>query len=221
MSKSQKGEWSGKWLADKLKSHEKVNNVSTISSNRVRVERKIGDEYELATMALLEVYESDLLEVLTPDDGISFAINISKDAYYHGGALELAESKNIILGGIGDLFRAMALEDPETYVNPDVRFLLRGLRQHNRVSSVRRLDDRRYQMDRVGLNSVIVLALHDYDLSADSVRNGLEKYGECHAILAANPNCRPTTIAINAATSAGVQIYKWSELLGALNRPWN
>ncbi len=221
MSQSREDAWTGPWLVAKLAKHDKITAVSTISSNRVKVQRTSADEYEITTMSLQHVDESDLLEILALEKGVSFITNItSSDVYYHGCALDLAESERIVLGNLGDLFRAMALENPRTYVNPDVKFLLRGLKQHRCVANVRRLDDRRYQMQRVGLDPVIVLALHDYDLSADSIRDGLEKYGFCDAILAANPNCRPTTLAMDAAASAGVEVYKWAELLSALNRPW-
>lgn len=221
MPQNREDAWTGLWLVNKLEKHDNITTVSTVSSNRVRVKRDRGDEYEVATMALTYVNKPDLLDLLTLETGVSFVTNVSKNAYYHGSALELAENRRIVLGDLGDLFRAMGSGYPTSYINPDVKFILRGLRQHNRISSVKRLDDRRYQLERVGLDSVIVLALHDYDLSADSLRNGLEKYGQCDAILAANPNCRPTTLAEDAADSAGVRIYKWAELLGALNKSWS
>jgi hypothetical protein len=221
MLQNREDAWTGSWLVNKLENHDNIATAFTVSSNRVRVKRKVGDEYEVATMALMQVDKSDLLDILTPETGVSFVTNISKNAYYHGSAIELAEHKKIVLGDIGDLFRAMGAEHPNSYTNPDVKFILRGLKQHNRISIVKRLDDRRYHLKRVDLPSVIILALHDYDLSADSIRNGLEKYGHCDAILAANPNCRPTTLAKNAADSAGIQIYKWAELLGALHRSWS
>jgi hypothetical protein len=219
--KNREDKWTGSWLVTQLEKHDAVATVAATSSNRVRVTRDLGDEYEVATMALMDVKESDLLDILTLEVGVGFVTNISKNAYYHGGALKLAENRHIILGDLGDLFRALGSPNPKSYINPDVKFILRGLTQHSRISCVKRLDDRRYQLERLGLDSVIVLALHDYDLSADSLRNGLEKYGHCDAILAANPNCRPTTLAGVAASAAGIEIYRWAELLGALNKSWN
>lgn len=219
MPQSREDAWTGSWVTDKLKNHNKIAEVFTISSNRVKVQRTSGDEYEIATIASSHVNESNLLDILALERGVSFVTNISKDAYYHGRAINLAESENIVLGNLGDLFRAMRLENPRTYVNPEVRFILRGIKQHNRVSNVFRLDDRRYQIERVGLVRFIVLALHDYDLSADCIRDGLEKYGYCDAILSANPNCILTKLAETAAKSAGIPVYKWAELLGALNKP--
>ncbi len=221
MPKFREDAWTGRWVAAKLEEHKKFTAVSAISSNRVRILRTIGDEHEVATMSLPRVNESDLLDILTLEAGVSFVVNIPRDAYYEGKTLELAKNKKIVLGYLGDLFRAMELEQPRTYVNPEVKFILRGLEQHSRVSSVRRLDDRRYRMERLGLSSVIVLALHDYDLSADSIRNAIDKYGHCDAILAANPNCRLTTLAYEVVENSGVQVYKWGELLKALNRPWS
>jgi hypothetical protein len=221
MSQRRKDSWTGSWLADKLVQHDKITLASTISSNRVKVQRTGGDEYEIATMSLLQVNELDILEILALEKGVSFITNIPSDAYYFGGALDLAESKGIVLGNFGDLLRAMKLEDPRTYVAPEVGFILRGLRQHNDVFNVIRLDDSRYQIERVGLAPVIVLALFDYDLSADSVRDGLENYGFCDVILAASSYGTITTLARDAANSAGVRVYKWAELLSALNVPWN
>ncbi|WP_016949955.1 hypothetical protein [Anabaena sp. PCC 7108] len=221
MPQSREDTWTGSWLVNKLESHDNITAAFSVSPNRVRVKRTIGDEYEVATIALMDVKKSDLLDILTFETGVSFVTNISKNAYYHGSAIELAEENKIVIGDLGDLYRAMRAEHPRSYINPDVKFILRGLQQHTRISTVKRLDDRRYQLERIGLHQVVILALHDYDLSADTIRNGLDKYGHCDAILAANQNCRPTTLAKEAADSAGVQIYKWAELLGALNKPWN
>ena len=221
MPQSREDAWTGLWLANKLENHSNITAALAVSSNRVRVKRNVGDEYEVATMALMDVNKSDLLDILTIESGVSFVTNILTNAYYHGSVIELAENKKIVLGDLSDFFRAMRADHPRYYINPDVKFILRGLKQHTRISNVKRLDDQRYQLERIGLNPVVILALHDYDLSADSIRNGLDKYGLCDAIFAANPNCRPTALARDAANFAGIQIYKWKELLGALNRSWS
>ena len=85
------------------------------------------------------------------------------------------------------------------------------------MQKVARITDRLYEVHRYGLRSVKVLALNEYDLTAEAVRTGIERHGKCDLILASNPNCRPSSEAIQAAASAGVGVLKWAELLGALN----
>jgi hypothetical protein len=66
-----------------------------------------------------------------------------------------------------------------------------------------------------------VLVLNDYELTAEHVRNGIERYGQFQAIARSNPNSRVTNAAATAADEAGIQIFSWSELFGQLKREWN
>jgi hypothetical protein len=83
------------------------------------------------------------------------------------------------------------------------------------------VDDRRLVVQRrKGLDPVTVLILNDYELTADHVRNGIERYGAFEAIVRSNPNGRTTDAAYQAAADSGIKIFTWGEFFGQLNRKW-
>ncbi len=203
--------WSAKWVADKIAKHDNVRSVEVVSSNEIKI----------ATMSADRVDEETVAALLMEKENIDFVVNIPKAAYVVGNTFALAEERNFGFGGLGDLFGALRSESPRTYVNKEFEFVLRSLRQHTFVSQVTRLDDRRLLVQRKGLEPVTVLVLNDYELTAEHVRNGIERYGQFQAIVRSNPNSRVTNAAATAADEAGIQIFSWSELFGQLKREWN
>ena len=71
------------------------------------------------------------------------------------------------------------------------------------------------------MDPVVVLVLNDYELTADHVRSGIERYGEFQAIVCSNPNSRVTTAASLAADESHIRIFNWKEFFQQLNREWN
>lgn len=144
-------------------------------------------------------------------------MNVPKNAVYRGAAISYAERNSFGIGGLGDLFVAINENNYRHYLSKEARFILRGLEQHTKVSSVNRITNRLYEVHRYGLKPIRVLALNEYDLTADAVRTGIDNHGKCNIILTSNPNCRPSCESIRAADSAGAKVLAWGELLGALN----
>jgi hypothetical protein len=212
--------WSGKWVQDKIKNHNKISSIELISSNSLFVINNNGNRYRIATMSRKQIYSKDLEDILGRQN-VDFVLNVFKEPLISGDALKFAEDKNFAIGGLGDLVRALNDYDISTYINPEVAFILRGLRQHTKVTNVARLDNRRYQIERIELSTIIILALNDYDLTAESVRGAIDKFSNFDAILTSNPNCRRSSNSIMAAKSAGVKILSWGELMGDLHRRWN
>jgi hypothetical protein len=167
-------------------------------------------------MSVDTVRATDLREVCISND-IEFAMNIKKDALFDQSAIGLSESMPIGLGGLGDLYSAANEREFRTYLPKETRFILRGLRQHTAVTQVDRINNRMYRIRRLANDDMLVLALNDYDLTADAVREGIARFGRCNVILASNPNCRPSAESVSAARYCEVRILKWGQLLGALN----
>lgn len=208
--------WTGKWATEKILKNDEVDHVTSLGTNYLSVSLKNNKNVNIATISLDKIYASDL-EGIVNSNTIEFVLNVKKEPYINRTALEYAQKRNFGLGGLGDLFRAINNNNFRKYIHPEVQFILRGLRQHRKVSQVVRLDSRRYQVSRNSLPDVIVLALNDYDLTAEAVRSGIEKYGQCDVLLTSNPNCRPTTESLEAAEYIGIKILSWHQLLGALN----
>lgn len=106
------------------------------------------------------------------------------------------------------------------YLPPEVRFILRNLKQHTKIRNIRRLDNKRYLISRHGLEDVTVIALYDYDLAVEAVRSAVDVYGKFDAIFKGNPNGRISKNAYELANSMNIKVLMWGELLGELNRKW-
>lgn len=168
--------------------------------------------------------ESDLDEDVVNDlvsshDGLDFIVNVPKDGRILGSAIERAANLGIAVGGVGDAMRAARLTKPGQYIHPQLNFVIRGLRQHSRVTYVRRLDDRKLSVDRTNLTTITAYICPDYQPTAEAVRVAIDRYGPFDVFVAIDPNSDPSLQAIEAAKSAGVQVYRWGAFLSALNRP--
>ncbi|EHR0921367.1 hypothetical protein KS884_004579 [Vibrio parahaemolyticus] len=206
------------WCIEKLNGHDKVESVTELEDGLIQITNVKGDDF----IVFVKSEERSTLESVSGVDieQLDFLLNIKKDAYIDGQLLELGSSAGFAVGGLGDIFSALNDRDISTYISAEMSFIIRGLSQHTRVTGLERLDNRRFRIQRAGLDSVIILALNDYDFTAESVRSGIERYVEFDAILTSNPNCRRTGNCEIAAESAGVRILSWGELLGQLNRAW-
>jgi len=209
--------WTAEWCCDKLISHENILDAIPTSGNTVRLAVKdISNPVLIVTMSEHRV-ELNAVPDLLHDSEIEFLLNIPKDAYFSGELLSIASGIPIGIGGIRDLYTAAAEKQFRTYIPKETRFILRGLVQHSAVREVVRINSRSYQILKHSGETLCVLALNEYDLTADAVRSGLEKYGKPDFVLASNPNCRLTVDTIEAARFAGTGVLIWRQLLGVLN----
>ncbi len=161
--------------------------------------------------------KKDLIEKVIKDN-TQFLFNIKKEPFIDGEVLAYAEIKKFGIGGFGDIMRAINSKNLREYQNPETKFIMKGLRQHTNVHSIIRLDNRRYKVKKIGFQQdTIILALNDYDLTAESVREGKEKFAEFDVILASNPNVRISSNAEEVSKGLGLKILTWRQLLGRLN----
>lgn len=207
------------WLIESIGKHDRVLSVNIETDNIINIQRKEGIPLRIATISSKVTSFITILEVVK-EHSFEFLLNIPKDAYTVGEIFEYLNSKQISYGGLGDLYRVLSEDKNWPYQPKEVSFILRGLEQHSKVSSVKRLDDRRYSIIRKNLPTVIIVALNDYDFNTESIRNGKQVFKTFDGILASNPNARITGSAESAAESLGVKIYTWGQLLGALNKIW-
>lgn len=207
------------WLIESIGKHDRVLSVNIETDNIINIQRKEGIPLRVATISSKVTSFITILEVVK-EHSFEFLLNIPKDAYTVGEIFEYLNSKQISYGGLGDLYRVLSEDKNWPYQPKEVSFILRGLEQHSKVSSVKRLDDRRYSIIRKNLPTVIIVALNDYDFNTESIRNGKQVFKTFDGILASNPNARITGSAESAAESLGVKIYTWGQLLGALNKIW-
>ena len=211
------GDWTGVWVAKKMRAHEKVEEIVIIEPQILRVIRKEHGPVVVGTISAERV-DASVIEPLLSTAGISFIVNVPKESFVTGDALELARRSSVVIGGLGDLMRALAVPNVQRYVNPEFSFIERGLKQHSQVESIERVADRRYTISRRKLDDLDAVFLNEYELTADHVRTARERYGACANIVITNPNGRATSSAQRAAESMGCEIFMWGEFFGRLNK---
>jgi hypothetical protein len=208
------------WIIERLQENDKIKSTNIDSDNVLHIIRVDGPPLRLVNSSL-EIFTYKDVKPLADQENVDFILHTFKEPYVSGDVFEYLDVKRKVLGGYGDLFRVLNQDFNYPYLPPEVKFIKRGLEQHTKVSNVRRLDDRRYEISRHGLETVIIVALNDYDLGTESIRSAVDKYRTFDAVLKSNPNGRITTSALELSDSREIKVFIWGELLGKLNHKWN
>jgi hypothetical protein len=208
------------WLLNKLKTFDKVASTECINDHILKIFRKDGETLTVSITPSTHINLELIAKWLQAHD-TDFILHSKKEAVIDGEVYDYMDSQQKVLGGYGDIFRVLGQDHNWPYTAPEVSFILRGLRQHTNVSEVRRLDNKRYEIERHLLETVTVIALNEYDMSVEAVRSAVDQYGPFDAILKSNPNGRITDAALEVAESLDLKIFWWRELLRNLNFKWS
>ena len=217
---SKNDSWTGAWVADKITSHSEVLSAATIDSCNVQIQRVKQPDTVIHTMSRPHVTKADL-EARVIAVGVRFVANVSRKSYIAGSALEQARRGGFGIGSMADLNRSLNYTDPAEYVPREVEFITRGLRQHTHVASVVLSGSEELYVTRKSLKPVTLAFTPEYDLSADQLRQMIDRAPPFTLLLASNPNAGPSHEAYEVAKNAGIEIASWSELLGGLQYKWN
>lgn len=212
-------DWTGSWVASRLTTHEEVAAARTRTPRIVEVTRKRHPLVLVGTLSAQRVDAAMVNEAFNDCAQLSFLVNIPKESYITGEAIEITNGRGVPIGGLADLYRALSEANILSYRNPEVVFLDRGLTQHHRIVSHRRLDDRRYLIARRNLPDVLCVVVNEYELTADHVRTTYSRYGGTRYLVLSNPNGNPTSSALEVAKLLGYEVLKWGPFLGALHKP--
>lgn len=207
------------WIKEKLSENKHIESVDIVKENLLHIIRDNETLLRVAMSNLDRFYYKDIEEFLQNNE-VDFILHTSKEPFVDGSVYDFLESKRKVLGGFGDLMRVVAQERNWPYYPPDVKFIKRGLEQHTKVTEVSRLDNKRYEVSRYGLETVIIIALNDYDLGIESIRSAADEFDEFDAVLKSNPNGKITTSALEHVNSRNIKVLKWGELMGKLNLKW-
>lgn len=207
--------WIVNWCQEKVSSNDNVESIEIIDDNHVEIRCQNSEVYNVAVISESHI-TMDLIEKVIKDN-TQFLFNIKKEPLIEGEVLAYAEVKRFGIGGFGDIMRAINNENLTEYQNPETKFIMEGLKQHTNVYSIIRLDNRRYKVIKIGFKEDTILALNNYDLTAEKVREAKSKYRTFDVILASNPNARISSIANDVAKELGLKILTWRQLLGRLN----
>lgn len=207
------------WVTTVMAAKHGVVIVEQLSPRSIRVSREQYVPYVAGIISKHDVSPEDVGEVLAADPTIDIIVNVPAQGIWRGPAIMAAQAAGIAFGGMADLQSCIGWEDPRTYVKSEFLVIERGLRQHRRVVNIVREADRLFLIHRRGLIDVRVVALYEYELTAEHLRGARERYGHFDLVLISNPNGKPTQAAFDVAKTLGVEIHMFGKLLGRLNEP--
>ena len=213
--------WAGPWVARKIKDRDEVQDVEVVESQVLAVKRNTKAPFMLGTIAVDCVDGAAIRKVRTENNlsALSFVVNIPKDSFWTGEAIDLVSHYSIAFGGMGDLYRALSLPvDVRQYRNPEFAFVENALRQHDIVTTMTRIHDRKYALGRQGLPDFTIVLINEYELTKDHVRRAKDRYGSFDAILITNPNGNATKQATKVANSMHIFMGNLCKLMGRINR---
>lgn len=213
--------WSSNFLKDKLKDFDSIKSIIPSDNNLLKIERKKGESFLTFTMSLELIELNDIEEIVNYKNDIKFITNIKKEYKISGSAMNYLNREKISFGGMGDLMRFANKENNSLQLDKEFDFVHRGLIQHDKVTSIERLDNKRIKVERVVLKDVIAVMNNDYELGAESVRSYKARFNDFKVMISTNPNARISTEAYTIAKSLNIDICKWGELLGKLNTFWS
>jgi hypothetical protein len=151
---------------------------------------------------------------------VDFAVNIHSGGKFDDDAIPAAVEMGFAIGNMGDLRRALALDNPSSYIPPQAEFILRGLRQHSAVESYERIGTNKYRFKGKHWPTLIMIDLNDYELTSEAVRHALDENAPFDLIVATNANRGPLPAAVEVARYAGKRLVTWREFYSDLNKPW-
>ena len=207
------------WVVTVMAKKQGVVSVEQLSPRSIRVSREQYPPYVAGIISKLDVALEDVGEVLAADPTIDIIINVPAQGTWRGPAIMAAQAARVAFGGMADLQACIGREDPRNYVKNEFSFIERGLRQHGRVVNITREADRLFLIHRRGLTDVRVVALYEYELTAEHLRAARDRYGRFDLVLISNPNGKPTQAACDVANEIGVGLHMFGSLLRRLNQP--
>ncbi len=211
--------WTAKWVTEKLNTEcDNIANVDKDGANVLKINRKVGSDFTVFSMALDKIEHVVILEVTGSVQPLHFITNIKSDYLIMGSSLDYLQQNNISFGGIGDLLSFAGKQDNRFYEHNNISFIRRGLNQHFAVKSHRRLDNKRFciEMKRV-TNSFIIATTYDYDVNAASVRKSKADAGDFNILLGMNPYGGVTREALEIALTMNISVFMWKDFLANLH----
>ena len=206
------------WVAENLRKAEHVTKVDVLDDRVLRVEREEHEPFVAGIISKSAVTSDDIKGLISSKHDVEIIINVPKESFWYGSALDLAERNNVATGQYGDLLRAIGEDDVRALVAKDRIFVERSLRQHSRVSGLERSYDKVYVLSRHGLSNLTAAMINEYELTADHLRTAWDRYGKFDVAVCTNPNGTITSAARQAAKSMGIDVLKWGPFLGRINK---
>lgn len=206
---------SAEWLQDALSEHTGVESLAVIGPHRLRIETKLTT-VDVAVFGEATLTDTDIRAEVEAG-GVAFVVNVPKTGVAEASARELATKSGAAIGGVGDLMSALSLADPSAYVNREIDYTERRLRQSVAVQSFRLLDDYRYEIISAAGQTVTAVIINEYEPSVDCLREVLDAVGPFDHFVTSNPYTYGFSTPIaRVAKETGIGLSLLSDFLDSL-----
>lgn len=206
------------WYSEKIAEQSYIidSKVSDRVNNIIEVSHEEGMIYHIALITEDEVTMNTLSYLDL--DLVDFILNHKKEAYIHSCFYEPHHSFRLSVGNFGDLLHALLTKNLHDYTSKEMSFIIRGLKQHDKVKSIQRLDNRRIEIQRLLMSTVTILVVNDYEITAESIRHNKRIFKNFNAIVFSNPYASASSFAINLAQTLNIELLKYGQLLRKLHK---
>jgi hypothetical protein len=207
------------WVKSILEAENFIEEVSVRSDESLRVVRSSLPPSRVAILSTQQVELDQVTTFIDPSRGIEFIANVPSSGVWTPEVTRELVVRNIAFGGIGDLRRALREEqDVRNYIIPNLKFVQRGLQQHDKVLGFDRLGNFLYEIQRRNNPTLRVVFIPDYELTGESLRAAKSEYSGFSIAVGINPNAKITSNAYSVAERLDLELLTWAEFYGRINK---
>jgi len=126
-----------KWVLAKIKTHDEVSSAEIIEEGVIFIKRISGTQIRVGSFSFDELNLKNISKVVDSFK-LDFILNIKSEAIYKGEIYSFLDDRKISFGNLSDLYRVISQSENWPYLHRDVKFVLRGLKQHSKVIKIER-----------------------------------------------------------------------------------
>lgn len=207
------------WVASKVDSENDMRVTGRTSEDFLLISYKDGRPFPAAILGVTGVVQaSDVQPVLSQATKPEFVVNVPSVTLWSGSAISLVHATPAAFGTLGDLLKAARSDDVPAYRNKTFDFFERAISQHSNVAAVSRIYDAVFEVHRKTGDSVIIVLVEAYNMSAEDVRNARQRYGAFDIAVKKTSYGSITDAAATAADSMGAEALMFADLMRRLAR---
>jgi len=207
------------WIAEKLTTEERLEIIGRTRENFLIINSCDKNTFRVAVLGVRGLIElSDVDTLFRGADTPQFIVNVPSKTMWSGKAIHHIHAAGAAFGTLGDLTRAVYMEDAGSYRNKNMSFFITAMEQHSNVSGVSYVYEAVFKADRKTGASLIVAVIVAYNMSAEDVRNAKTRFGHFDIVVKSSSHGSITHQAEAAAESIGAEALTFGELIRRLGR---
>ena len=205
------------WVASRLVENDRLTIAGRTPEDFLLVRRNNGAVFPVAALGMRSLIERSHVEPLFTAKLVpKLIINVPTATPWSGSAIDLAHANGAAFGALGDVARAAAMDDPGSFRNKSMEFIIESMRQHNNVDRVSYILDSKFRVELSSGHEVSIAVIDAYNMSAEDVRNARKRVGPFDVVVKSTSYGSVSDQAESAARSMGAQALMFGGLMSWL-----